>query len=550
MYRQKAVCFIFRFACLMEFVYPCYFEDEYCVLKCDGNTSKRNDTEVTITWHRRLPSNASEIISADIDSRILTNGNLLEFWPLSLNDSGEYICTVQGKNYTVKALNVKKKNPNYCRDVSTDCFSKTVGTPAIIKYNLPHEFISTSYSVVWYKDCKIYAENVSELSFKALKVSDSAIYAYVITHVYNGQYYNISGKIRLIVDDPAIKVKVKDVQEHVRPRITGLGSTVITEVEMGQNVSVKCEASVGKTPMFQFSWIHNKSRVDNLDDLIDDCESHIKKHCMRKCSHKKEEGIECTELIIPSINEDDIKYPYVCSLANLQDSDKKTYIFKLKAKGPDIPKNVFTTSIIVAVTCSLAIILLFVLCIFFRIEIVLLYRNITGLDETTGDSKEYDAYISFESYSSLKDEERDFALGILAPVLENNFGFKLCIFERDVTPGGAMVDEMNAFLEKSRRLIIVFSKNYASDKAMYELESGLHKAMVERNIKVILIEFTPLSELSFIPESLQLLKKGNRVKWKGEKSQPLNSRFWKKIQYLMPAKPALSKSDFHRLHKI
>ncbi|XP_077338795.1 interleukin-18 receptor 1 isoform X2 [Lithobates pipiens] len=496
MYRQKAVCFIFRFACLMEFVYPCYFEDEYCVLKCDGNTSKRNDTEVTITWHRRLPSNASEIISADIDSRILTNGNLLEFWPLSLNDSGEYICTVQGKNYTVKALNVKKKNPNYCRDVSTDCFSKTVGTPAIIKYNLPHEFISTSYSVVWYKDCKIYAENVSELSFKALKVSDSAIYAYVITHVYNGQYYNISGKIRLIVDDPAIKVKVKDVQEHVRPRITGLGSTVITEVEMGQNVSVKCEASVGKTPMFQFSWIHNKSRVDNLDDLIDDCESHIKKHCMRKCSHKKEEGIECTELIIPSINEDDIKYPYVCSLANLQDSDKKTYIFKLK------------------------------------------------------DSKEYDAYISFESYSSLKDEERDFALGILAPVLENNFGFKLCIFERDVTPGGAMVDEMNAFLEKSRRLIIVFSKNYASDKAMYELESGLHKAMVERNIKVILIEFTPLSELSFIPESLQLLKKGNRVKWKGEKSQPLNSRFWKKIQYLMPAKPALSKSDFHRLHKI
>ncbi|PIO26791.1 hypothetical protein AB205_0030860, partial [Aquarana catesbeiana] len=453
-----------------------------------------------------------------------------------------------GKDYTVKALNVKKKNPNYCRDVvSTDRLSKTVGTAAIIKYNLPHKFKSTSYSVVWYKNCTIYAENVNELSFEALKVSDSAIYAYVITNVHNGQYYNISGKTRLIVDDHA--KKVKDVQEHVRPRITGLGSTVITEVEMGQNVSVKCEASVGKTAMFQFSWVHNKSRVDNLDDLIDDCESPITKPCMTKCSHKKEEGIAFTELIIPSINEDDIKYPYVCSLSNSLDPDKKTYIFNLKGKGPDIPKSVFTTSIIAAVACSLAIILSFVLCICFRIEIVLLYRNITGLDETTGDSKEYDAYISFESYSSLKGEERDFALRILAPVLENNFGFKLCIFERDVTPGGAMVDDMNAFLEKSRRLIIVFSKNYASGKVMYELESGLHKAMVERNIKVILIEFTPLSELSFIPESLQLLKKANRVKWKGEKSQPLNSRFWKKIQYLMPAKPALSKSDFHRLQK-
>ncbi|XP_040192345.1 interleukin-18 receptor 1 [Rana temporaria] len=548
MYRQKAVCLIFGFACLMEFVYPCYFEDEYCVLKCDENTSKSNDAEVTIIWQKRLPSNALEIISADIDNRILTNGNLLEFWPLSLNDSGEYICTVQGKDY-IKTLNVKKKNPNYCRDVvSTDRLSKTVGTAATINYNLPHKSKSTSYSVVWYKDCKIFAENVSKLSFEALKVSDSAIYAYVITHVHNGQYYNISGKTRLIVDDHAIKIR--DVQEHVRPRIIGLGSTIITEVEMGQNVSVKCEASVGITPMFQFSWVHNKSRVDNLDDLVDDCKSHITKPCMTERSHKNKEGIEITELIIPSINEDDIKYPYLCSLSNSQDSDTKTYIFKLKDKGPDIPKRVFTTSIIAAVTCSLAIILLFALCISFRIEIVLLYRNITGLDETTGDSKEYDAYISFESYSSLKGEERDFALRILAPVLEKNLGFKLCIFERDVTPGGAMVDDMNAFLEKSRRLIIVFSKNYASDKVMYEMESGLHKAMVERNIKVILIEFTPLSELSYIPESLQLLKKGNRVKWKGEKSQPLNSRFWKKIQYLMPAKPALSKSDFHRLHEL
>ncbi|XP_018409621.1 PREDICTED: interleukin-18 receptor 1-like [Nanorana parkeri] len=266
--------------------------------------------------------------------------------------------------------------------------------------------------------------------------------------------------------------------------------------------------------------------------------------------HKIQEGLAYTELIISSINEDDIKYPYECILSNPYQTDKKIFIFRLKDKNPDIPESVFKTSIIAAVTCTFAIIFLFILCIVFRIEIVLLYRSITGLDETTGDSKEYDAYISFESYSSLQGDERHFALHTLAPVLENCFGFKLCIFERDVSPGGAMVDDMNAFLEKSRRLIIVFSKNYTSDKVMYELESGLHKALVERNIKVILIEFTPLSELSVIPESLQLLKTTNRIKWKGEKSRPLNSGFWKKMQYLMPAKPALSRSDFHNLKEI
>lgn len=73
-----------------------------------------------------------------------------------------------------------------------------------------------------FQNCTIYAENVNELSFEALKVSDSAIYAYVITNVHNGQYYNISGKTRLIVDDHAKKVKGKVVMGNVKVHVVCL----------------------------------------------------------------------------------------------------------------------------------------------------------------------------------------------------------------------------------------------------------------------------------------------------------------------------------------
>lgn len=68
---------------------------------------------------------------------------------------------------------------------------------------------------------------------------------------------------------------------------------------------------------------------------------------------------------------------------------------------------------------------------------------------------------------------------------------------------------------------------------------GLHKALVERKIKVILIEHTPISNFDFLPKSLELLSSSQVLRWKGEKSLPLNSRFWKKLRCIMPAKPGL-----------
>uniref|UniRef100_A0A8C5MRG5 Interleukin-18 receptor 1 n=1 Tax=Leptobrachium leishanense TaxID=445787 RepID=A0A8C5MRG5_9ANUR len=222
-------------------------------------------------------------------------------------------------------------------------------------------------------------------------------------------------------------------------------------------------------------------------------------------------------------------------------TNKSTNVYKCfflhAERNRDISYNFFKILMTSSAIVSICIVFLVISCIILRIELVLLYRRMTRKDDTVGDGKEYDAYLLFVNSSLDDSEENEFAFKTLPNIMENHFGYKLCIFERDVSPGGAIADEIIRCLEKCRRLIILLSKNQISDKAMYELESGLHKAMVERKIKVVLIDFTLSKEMIVMPDSLQLLADRCRVKWEGEKSYSLKSRFWKKIQYLMPAKP-------------
>lgn len=150
----------------------------------------------------------------------------------------------------------------------------------------------------------------------------------------------------------------------------------------------------------------------------------------------------------------------------------------------DIPGYVFTRGMIVAVLISVVVVCLVIMGVIYRVDLVLFYRHFMGKDETLT----------------------------------------------------AVVDEIHSLIEKSRRLIIVLSKSYMSNEVRYELESGLHEALVERKIKVILIEFTPVRDFMFFPQSLQLLKSHRVLKWNADKPPSYNSRFWKNLLYLMPAK--------------
>ncbi|XP_067842789.1 interleukin-18 receptor 1-like [Heptranchias perlo] len=241
-----------------------------------------------------------------------------------------------------------------------------------------------------------------------------------------------------------------------------------------------------------------------------------------------------TPLVFNEIKAEHLNRSFQCVLV-CPEADAFGDVILLEKGKNDIGPKVLLLIMTIAVFIILAVVY-----IEFKIYFALCFRDLTARDETLHDSKEYDAYVlllkSDENLLSAKGEET-FALELLPAILEQQFGYRLCIFERDVLPGGASADDILSYINKCRRLIIILcAERMADDSSIYELMIGLHQALVERLIIPILIEYNPIRDITFLPESLQLILRSNRtVKWRSA-SLSQNSCFWKKMRYLMPAK--------------
>ncbi|NXS54487.1 IL18R protein, partial [Brachypteracias leptosomus] len=141
-------------------------------------------------------------------------------------------------------------------------------------------------------------------------------------------------------------------------------------------------------------------------------------------------------LRIKKVTDDNVHYNFTCMFQ----ADEKTQIKIVKLKKgntQDLSVHVFTTGMVFAILFSCVAVAAVFVCVVFRVDLVLFYRNICRRDDTAGDGKEYDAFVSYLKDSvSPTEDEREFALKILPMILEENFGYRLCIFERDISPGG------------------------------------------------------------------------------------------------------------------
>ncbi|NXX57756.1 IL18R protein, partial [Scopus umbretta] len=141
-------------------------------------------------------------------------------------------------------------------------------------------------------------------------------------------------------------------------------------------------------------------------------------------------------LRIKKVTDEDMRHNFTC----IFQADERTQIKIMKLKKGnthDLPVHIFTTGMVLAVLFPCVAVAVVFVCVMFRVDLVLFYRNVCRKDDTTGDGKEYDAFVShLKGCISPTEEEREFALKILPMILEEHFGYKLCIFERDVSPGG------------------------------------------------------------------------------------------------------------------
>lgn len=198
----------------------------------------------------------------------------------------------------------------------------------------------------------------------------------------------------------------------------------------------------------------------------------------------------------------------------------------------------------VELACGLGVTLFLMISLFivyhvYWLELVLLYRAHFGTDETVTDGKDYDIYISYARNA----EEEEFVLLTLRSVLENEFGYKVCIFDRDSLPGGTITDETLGFIRRSRRLIVVLSPNYLRQgtQALLELKAGLDNMAQSGSVRVILVQFRPVKAAGQVKELKRARAALMVIKWKGEKSTDLRCRFWKQLHVALPVKRKLTR---------
>ncbi|XP_027760852.1 interleukin-18 receptor 1 isoform X1 [Empidonax traillii] len=510
-----------------EFFFLCYPE---------SRQEHFQEEAYTINWYRE---NAGKQQLVKETHRIVSRMNFLEFWPAELSDSGNYSVThSNGKQHFI----IQKWTLNVIERNESSCFNKNHLTTELKNAGTGHSLkcsdlsVNENDSITWYKDCKNYEhETERELHFGTLTAQHSGIYTCKILISHEGKIYHSTNTIKLVVEE--------DAPEAVTLEIIGHHEEI--ETEIGKEEILNCTGFLGYYMQEDASlyWLINQTFPEQCTGIPENepsiCEEEFKKLQLGNKFY-------VTRLLrIKKVTDEDLHRNFTCMLQ--ADESTQIKIVKLK-KGntQDLPVHIFTTGMVLALLFPFVAVAAVFVCVMFRVDLVLFYRNICRRDDTAGDGKEFDAFVSYlKDCASSTEEEREFALKILPMILEENFGYKLCIFERDVFPGGAAVDDIHSFIDKSRRLIIILSQNYGSDRAIYELESGLHKALVERKIKIILIEYMPISDYSFLPESLSLLPSKRVVKWKKDKSLPVNSRFWKNLRYLMPAKPTKINTKRH-----
>ncbi|XP_047436785.1 interleukin-18 receptor accessory protein-like isoform X2 [Mugil cephalus] len=133
------------------------------------------------------------------------------------------------------------------------------------------------------------------------------------------------------------------------------------------------------------------------------------------------------------------------------------------------------------------------------------------------------------------------SLEVLLPhVLENQWGYRLCLLERDILPGGAYTNDVVLALKRSRMLICVLSADYLSNSdAVFVLESGIQALLQKPSLKLLLIWTNRASASRIRPEPPlptlvhRALKVLPSLDWSTNQPAGTARKFWRSLKKAM-----------------
>ncbi|XP_060625717.2 interleukin-1 receptor-like 1 [Anolis sagrei] len=478
----------------------------------------------SMTWYLGDTS-----ISTDKEARMHSSGRELWFLPAFTKDSGNYTCVDSEDAFTeINTVTIYPRRESICYHENM-LYSETVGSPGSGKIYCPtFDYYRNASAPKWYKDCKElhgsrYRTEKKMLLIHDANVKDIGKYTCLFTYRHGNRTFNVSATRGFRIDELSLWRPLT--VQYPQPN-----EVIKVKIGFPKNLSCKAILGEGADTVATSYWENNVGK---------DPKRFVRSSQTWMEALKK----QVTEAIlqIKEVQKEDLGLNFTCYIAN--DMGYKRVNVTLCESPSTGNSNIW---LIVAFVIILVVLkLLGLLYYLFRVDITLLYRRIFKYTESSDDGKIYDAYVINPTNLVNSTFENNF-LGsfvhqILPEVLEKKCGYKLCIYGRDVLPGEDAINAVEKRIQKSRRLIILLTECLAKTQCfMYEHQIAFYSALIQNDVKVILLEMEGIGEYTQLQESLKhLIHQRGTIKWKTKymaRPASTNFAFWKHVEYQMPAR--------------
>ncbi|XP_054471852.1 interleukin-1 receptor-like 1 [Anoplopoma fimbria] len=504
---------------------------------------KTDPLNKNFTWFRTTSDNKIENITTDENESVHHHGGVLLLLNPLTKDSGyytgrRYYPSGQWSNYYVE-VNIYKPSPTIDSrliygGVENSDQNKKVECPALINK------ICTTLkgNFTWNKDSKpLEGQHEAVLWIKGATKSDDDIYTCICTWTHNGKEYNSSGSRSVKHEDTSSHRVVEILSPTDKEQIAeeGVGIKLNCSVFCGINVKPRCNAiwHFDGAPPNRLAGYHQTTNTVNEEP--------------------SEKTISTATLTIDKVSAEDFKAKFKCIGRGLYTNGSTT--LTLKPRESIMP-------LVVGGVC------VFLFCVFaaalvkcFAIDLALFFRSCFPLSRCHKDGRLFDAYVVYQMQNADKVTEDalcQFVAKVLPFVLEEKCGYRLFIHGRDDIPGEDRLELVEDRMKQSRRLMVILTPGSGSESETsdqhpvspqnpvvggFDWQVGLHHALMQREMSVILIQLGDEGPQGYthLPAGLQhLILKSAPLRWpEGSRGAAAwNSRFWKRVRYLMPATPA------------